>query len=349
MPGAGPVPARALPQLLAGYAGPPEALDPLLGMPLLVVDLEGAGTVDLAPLRSRPACVVIGIHRAAEPLPDVPAELVDVLLCPVTGPPAPWVGVPDVDAAVATVAAAVRAAPQAATALVQLLRLAERLAPADAVVAESFAYATLQAGAEHRAWLAGRTPRRRRGSGGPAVLVERRGETLLLTLNRPEVRNAYDATVRDGLAEGFRLALADDGLRHIELHGSGPDFCAGGDLTEFGTTPDPVTAHLVRTTAGAAPPLLAVADRVTVHLHGNCIGAGIEVPAFAARVLAAPDTVLRLPEIGMGLIPGAGGTVSITRRIGRHRTGWLALTGQPLPALQARDWGLVDEVRPVPG
>jgi enoyl-CoA hydratase/carnithine racemase len=102
----------------------------------------------------------------------------------------------------------------------------------------------------------------------------------------------------------------------------------------------------VRTTAGAAPALLAVADRVTAYLHGNCIGAGIEVPAFAGRVVAAPDTVLRLPEIGMGLIPGAGGTVSISRRIGRHRTAWLALTGQPLPALPARDWGLVDEVRP---
>jgi enoyl-CoA hydratase/carnithine racemase len=76
----------------------------------------------------------------------------------------------------------------------------------------------------------------------------------------------------------------------------------------------------------------------------SCVGAGIEPPAFAGRVVAAPDTALRLPEIGMGLIPGAGGTVSIPRRIGRRRTLHLTLDGGPLGAADALERGPVDAV-----
>ena len=66
--------------------------------------------------------------------------------------------------------------------------------------------------------------------------------------------------------------------------------------------------------------------------------------AFAGRVEAAPDATFALPEVAMGLVPGAGGTVSIPGRIGRHRTAWLALTGERIDAPTAREWGLVDEV-----
>jgi enoyl-CoA hydratase/carnithine racemase len=74
------------------------------------------------------------------------------------------------------------------------------------------------------------------------------------------------------------------------------------------------------------------------------VGAGVEVPAAAGRVVAAPDAVFRLPEVAMGLIPGAGGTVSIPRRIGRRRACWLAISGASLDARTALAWGLVDEV-----
>ncbi len=87
-----------------------------------------------------------------------------------------------------------------------------------------------------------------------------------------------------------------------------------------------------------------VADRVTVELHGACFGSGIELPAFAGRVVAAPDTTIALPELALGLIPGAGGTYSLPRRIGRQRTAWLALSGRPIDAHTALGWGLVDEV-----
>jgi enoyl-CoA hydratase/carnithine racemase len=88
----------------------------------------------------------------------------------------------------------------------------------------------------------------------------------------------------------------------------------------------------------------AIRDRVTVRLHGACVGAGIEIPAFAGRVIASPGTYFQLPELAMGLIPGAGGTVSITRRAGRHRLLWMALTGTKVAADTALGWGLVDAV-----
>ena len=87
-----------------------------------------------------------------------------------------------------------------------------------------------------------------------------------------------------------------------------------------------------------------MAARVTAHLHGACVGAGIELAAFAGRVVATSDTRLALPEVALGLVPGSGGTVSIPRRIGRHRTAWLALGATFVDASTAVRWGLVDEI-----
>ena len=99
-----------------------------------------------------------------------------------------------------------------------------------------------------------------------------------------------------------------------------------------------------RASRSAARLLGIVGDRVTAHLHGACIGAGIELPALAGRVVAKPDTGMRLPEVAMGLVPGAGGTATLPRRIGRHRTAWLALTGQSISAATGCAWGLIDEI-----
>jgi enoyl-CoA hydratase/carnithine racemase len=84
---------------------------------------------------------------------------------------------------------------------------------------------------------------------------------------------------------------------------------------------------------------------VTVFAHGACVGAGTEITAYAGTVVAAPDAFFALPEVRMGLVPGAGGSVSVPRRVGRWRAAWLMLTGDRLPAGTALRWGLVDEVR----
>jgi enoyl-CoA hydratase/carnithine racemase len=252
--------------------------------------------------------------------------------------------VADIDQAVAELAAAVAANPLAATTLCGLLRSTETAAVADALVVESLAYSMLLAGPEFARWRAGRARRAIPSTEAPAVLLTRDEDILHITLNRPERRNAFGVAIRDGLVDAFDLAGLDDTIRSVHLAGAGAAFCSGGDLDEFGSTPDVATAHLIRLDRSVARRVDAVRGRVTVHLHGACVGAGIELPSFAGRVLARPDTVIVLPEVAMGLLPGAGGTVGIPRRIGRWRTAYLALSGTRLAARTAAEWGLVDEV-----
>jgi hypothetical protein len=329
---------------LADPAGPAAA--PLLDedgaivRPLLAVDLDGAGPVDVAAAAraaARSERILVGIGTSGtHPL----AAALDLTL---TAAPtadracvrcAPEVALAEIDAAAA-------AYPLSALVLVGLLRWSGTLPVPAALDAESLAYSTLLGGREFAGWLARRGPLPPPPeAGGDAVLVERAGDVLTITLNRPGRRNAYGREVRDGLVAALRLARLE-GLR-VELRGAGPVFSSGGDLAEFGTAPDLATAHVLRTRAGAGALLHELADRTTAHLHGACVGAGIELPAFAGTVLAAPGTLFRLPELGMGLIPGAGGTVSIPRRIGRWRTLHLALTAGSLDLDTALAWGLVD-------
>jgi enoyl-CoA hydratase/carnithine racemase len=174
--------------------------------------------------------------------------------------------------------------------------------------------------------------------------VQRREDHLELVLNRPHVRNALNRAMRDGLLEGLALAAADPTIVEVALRGEGPSFCSGGDLDEFGSFTDPASAHLVRLAASIGRSIDALGPRIVAHVHGPCAGSGVELPAFAGRVVARPDFSAALPEVGLGLIPGAGGTASITRRVGRHRMALLALSGARINAVTALAWGLVDAV-----
>ena len=239
-----------------------------------------------------------------------------------------------------------RAAPAAAAALVQVLRVNESLAVAAALTVESMAYSMLQHGETFRHWLRANPPRPVRAANGDPVRLARADARLDIILHRPEVHNALDAAMRDALCDAFDLVGADPSIEAVHLRGDGPSFCSGGDLTEFGIATDAGAAHLLRTDRSVGRRVHDHAGKVTAHLHGSCVGAGIEIAAFAAHVDAAPDTTIRLPELGLGLIPGAGGTASLPRRIGRHRTAYLALTGRPIDAATARAWGLVDALAP---
>ena len=248
---------------------------------------------------------------------------------------------------VAPLLAGIERAPIAATVLMQLLRVTEGMPLEAALTVESLAYSTLQAGPEFRAWLtAHRAPTAAQHSDtGPAVVLERDGDALRMELNRPSLRNAMTVEMRDALVEALQLVLADDSIRTVRISGRGKCFSTGGDLTEFGTAPDPASAHVVRSLALPGRLLAQCAARVHAQLHGACVGSGLEFPAFAGRVTAHPDTWFHLPEIEFGLIPGAGGCVSIPRRIGRQRAAWLMLSGRRINARTALDWSLVDEIR----
>jgi len=242
------------------------------------------------------------------------------------------------------VARVVKAQPLAATVLTLLLRSGGERTVAEGLVAESSAYGLLQAGPEFSRWRASRPVRARARADGPPVRVERNGHELTVTLDRPRVRNALDSTMRDALVEALAIATHDPSVTVVRLRGAGASFCSGGDLDEFGARSDPATAHLVRMLASPARSMAEVADRLVVHLHGDVAGSGIELAAFAGRVTAVRSTRISLPEVGLGLIPGAGGTVSLPRRIGRHRTLRLALGAGSIDAGTALGWGLVDEV-----
>lgn len=322
--------------------------------PLVVLDLDdlhGVGASDLAPvLEALGGRTVVTVGVGTRPVPPRLHPLQGALTTSLTpgGADRAWVH-GDADA-VRRIAANVAGAPLAALTLANLLPALARADVPDGLQLESLAYSTLLAGPEFAAWRA-RTPRRGTvtaaptdGSPGEPVLLERVDDTLLLTLNRPSRHNAFGTAVRDGLIAGLELARLDPGITEVRLRGAGRSFCSGGDLDEFGTAVDPASAHLVRIAHSAGLLVHELRDRIGVDLHGACIGAGIEVPSFAGHVTAEADTFFCLPELSMGLIPGAGGTVSITRRVGRWRTAFLALAGDRLDARTALEWGLVDAV-----
>jgi len=235
------------------------------------------------------------------------------------------------------------ASPVAATTLALLLRGAEDRSITEGLVAESASYSVLQSGPEFAAWRAANPPRTEHDQ-GPRVRTERRGGTLLITLTRPARLNALDAQMRDELVEALALAAAGPDVTSVEWRGEGRAFCAGGDLDEFGSRPDPATAHLVRLQRSVGRLLAQIEKPTLTYLHGPSMGSGIELAAFTTTVVAAPDTQIALPEIGLGLVPGAGGTVSLPRRIGRLRTAYLAFSGSVIDAATALEWGLVDRL-----
>jgi enoyl-CoA hydratase/carnithine racemase len=321
----------------------PETVGWAGGQSFLAVTVDGDPLLEelSAVLRSVP-CVTVGVADAGADL-SAPPDF-DLLVTVEVAPPRPWVGCPDPVELLDHLSTVVHRSPAAAIALAQLLRFSGELALDDALVAESFVYSMLQSGPDYHRWLGQRGPLAHRHQSEPTVLVHRQGSALELTLNRPQVRNAYDAAMRDELVASLQLASVDASLTSVSLSGAGPAFCSGGDLSEFGSVPDPTATHLIRTTRNAAPWLARCATRTVVTVHGACVGAGVEIPAFAAQVVARPDAFFQLPEVGMGLVPGAGGTVSLPRRIGRQRTAYLGISGRPVDAATALDWGLVDRI-----
>jgi enoyl-CoA hydratase/carnithine racemase len=272
-------------------------------------------------------CVIVAVDRPG----GSPVALADLVVEPTI-------------ATVDDVVAVVEANPIAATSLVLLLRSTEQARVVDGLAAESAVYSMLQGGPEFAGWRTSRPRRDRPPSGRPAVRVERLGDRLDVVLDRPEIRNALNREMRDGILEALAVAECDPTIATVTLRGEGPSFCSGGDLDEFGSYDDPASAHLVRLTTSIGGAIHRLDGRVRAEVHGPCAGSGIELPAFASHVTARPDFRASLPEVTLGLVPGAGGTISLPRRIGRQRTALLALSAAEIDADTALAWGLVDEI-----
>ncbi|HCS28465.1 MAG TPA: enoyl-CoA hydratase/isomerase family protein [Spongiibacteraceae bacterium] len=309
-----------------------DQLEALAGSCLLL-DLQqrpaGDELAQLTPLLAQLPCPIMGV--GAQTVPEALAINLDCVL--------------DDEKCLPALCRNIANAPIAAMTLVQLSRAIEQLDVMAALDMESVTYASLQGGSEYQAWL-----REYRAEAWPAisgelpVLVTRDQDRLLITLNRPELRNSISVEVRDALVEALSLAAQDNCIKSVVLQGAGKCFSVGGELREFGSVPDTASGHLIRSLRLPGRWLARIASRCEARVHGACIGAGVELPAFAQRVVAKPNAYFQLPEIQFGLIPGAGGCVSIAKRIGRHRFNQLALSGKRINAELALEWGLVDAI-----
>ena len=165
------------------------------------------------------------------------------------------------------------------------------------------------------------------------------GEIAVITLNSPPV-NALSAPVRDGLAEGFKKAIADANTGAIVLICDGKTFIAGADISEFGKAPKGASLFDVQNGIENSPkPVIAA-------IHGTALGGGLEVALTCHYRVAVPSARCGLPEVNLGLLPGAGGTQRLPRIVGPQKALEMVTSGQHVPGKACLEMGLVDELVP---
>src|SRR4029077_16561322 len=155
--------------------------------------------------------------------------------------------------------------------------------------------------------------------GFATIRYEKRGPVAIITLDRPEVLNAYNVAMRDDLWAALGAADADPEVRALVLRGRGRAFSTGGDVREFGTAPSPLTARVVRWRRDVWGRLLGLRAATLAAVHGYAMGGGMEMALLCDLCVAAADTRFALPETGLGMIPGVGGTQTAPRRMGMGR------------------------------
>jgi len=165
----------------------------------------------------------------------------------------------------------------------------------------------------------------------------REGEVGVITLNSPPV-NALSTGVRDGLAQGMAAALADDGAKAVVIICEGRTFIAGADITEFGGAQKGASLFEVQEAIeGSTKPVVAA-------IHGTALGGGLEVALTCHYRVAVPSAKCGLPEVNLGLLPGAGGTQRLPRIVGAQRALEMMTSGEHVPAKACLAMGLVDEL-----
>ncbi|MBN1256029.1 MAG: enoyl-CoA hydratase/isomerase family protein [Deltaproteobacteria bacterium] len=179
------------------------------------------------------------------------------------------------------------------------------------------------------------------------IIYEKQENRAYVTLNRPEVLNAYSIQMRDDLYEVLTAIRDDDEIRVAVVKGAGDKaFCAGADLNEFLTASSTIQARQIRFRRDLWKLFLTIPQPLIAALHGYVLGSGMEIAACCDIRIASEDAVFGLPEVGFGIIPGAGGTQTIPRIIGVPRALEMMLTNRWLPSTEAYQYGLVNRVVP---
>ena len=159
----------------------------------------------------------------------------------------------------------------------------------------------------------------------------------VLTLNNPPV-NALSQGVRQGLKEGVEKALADDSAQAILIFCEGRTFIAGADISEFSSGPMEPNFHAVLSTMDTSPKPIVAA------IHGTALGGGLETALCCNCRVAVASAKFGLPEVNLGLLPGAGGTQRLPRVVGVEKTLAMVTSGVPIGAAEAHELGLVDQL-----
>ncbi|MFH2011108.1 MAG: enoyl-CoA hydratase-related protein [Pseudomonadota bacterium] len=184
-------------------------------------------------------------------------------------------------------------------------------------------------------------------SGFSTIIYEKIDGIAYVTLNRLEVLNAYNIQMRDDLYEVLNAIRYDSEVRVAVFKGAGEKaFCAGADLTEFLTAPSPVQARQVRWERDIWGLFLDVPQPLIVALHGYVLGSGMEIALFCDIRIASDDARFGLPEVGLGIIPAAGGTQTLPRLVGHGKALEMLLTNPWVSSGEAYSVGLVNKVVP---
>ncbi|HKP19136.1 MAG TPA: enoyl-CoA hydratase/isomerase family protein [Gaiellaceae bacterium] len=178
------------------------------------------------------------------------------------------------------------------------------------------------------------------------IAFEKRGAAAWVTLNRPDVLNAFNVRMRDELYEVCGAVRDDDEIRAVVFRGAGRAFCAGADLTEFGTAPSPTAARRIRFARDLWERLAALRVPRIAALHGFVVGSGVELALLCDLRIAAEGTTFRLPEAHLGMIPAAGATQTLPRVAGVGVALSLILTGRAVEADEAARLRIVTWVVP---
>ena len=183
-------------------------------------------------------------------------------------------------------------------------------------------------------------------SGFTTLIYSKDGPVAHISLNRPQALNAYNIQMRDDLFAALEAVQQDPEVRSLLFTGQGRAFCAGADLTEFGTAPSQAIARQVRWERDVWGRMLGLSKPMVAAIHGYCIGSGVEIALLCDLRIAAEETIFSLPEVQLGMIPAAGGTQTLPRSICQSAALELLLTGRRLDAREALSLRLLTRVVP---